>query len=86
MSSEENTLAACDNILACEAISTKLSKISEIAESLDSVLRDVQGGFDELDDELDDQDRKGDTLSSNHSDVRSSFSSKLSSFLMFCAV
>ena len=69
MSNEENTLATCDNILACEAISYKLTNISHIAESLDSVLRDVQGGFDELDEEVIEQDKKGDTLSSNHSDV-----------------
>ncbi|XP_058459969.1 SEC14 domain and spectrin repeat-containing protein 1-B [Malaya genurostris] len=52
MASPENILAESDNIMASEAISARLAEVSRIAESLDSVLRDVQGGFDEADDEV----------------------------------
>ncbi|XP_055626191.1 SEC14 domain and spectrin repeat-containing protein 1-B [Toxorhynchites rutilus septentrionalis] len=52
MASPENILTEPDNIMACEAIASRLAEVSRIAESLDSVLRDVQGGFDEVDDEL----------------------------------
>lgn len=72
MASPENVLAESDNIMACEAISARLAEVSRIAESLDSVLRDVQGGFDDVDDEVADvsgemSHRKAD--GSNHSDV-----------------
>lgn len=72
MASPENVLAESDNIMACEAISARLAEVSRIAESLDSVLRDVQGGFDDVDDEVADVSgemthRKAD--GSNHSDV-----------------
>ncbi|XP_065086480.1 SEC14 domain and spectrin repeat-containing protein 1-B [Ochlerotatus camptorhynchus] len=75
MASPENVLAESDNIMACEAISARLAEVSRIAESLDSVLRDVQGGFDDVDDEVADVSgemthRKAD--GSNHSDDWSS--------------
>ncbi|XP_055539489.1 SEC14 domain and spectrin repeat-containing protein 1-B [Wyeomyia smithii] len=52
MASPENVLTESDNIMACEAISARLTEVSRIAEALDSVLRDVQGGFDDVDEEL----------------------------------
>lgn len=72
MASPENVLAESDNIMASEAISSRLAEVSRIAESLDSVLRDVQGGFDDVDDEVANvsgelTSRKAD--GSNHSDV-----------------
>lgn len=51
MASPENVLTESDNIMASEAISARLAEVSRIAESLDSVLRDVQGGFDDADDD-----------------------------------
>uniref|UniRef100_A0A2M4AJY0 Putative titin n=1 Tax=Anopheles triannulatus TaxID=58253 RepID=A0A2M4AJY0_9DIPT len=48
--SSENIITESDNIMACEAISTRLTEVSRVAETLDSVLSDVQGGFsDEVD-------------------------------------
>ncbi|XP_053676354.1 SEC14 domain and spectrin repeat-containing protein 1-B [Anopheles nili] len=47
MASPENIVAESDNIMACEAISTRLAEVAQVAESLDSVLSDVQGGFDD---------------------------------------
>ncbi|XP_058831727.1 titin isoform X6 [Topomyia yanbarensis] len=76
MATPENVLAESDNIMACEAISARLAEVSRIAESLDSVLRDVQGGFDEVDEEVIGVSGQGDQSSgsdkkldgSNHSD------------------
>uniref|UniRef100_A0A182JBL2 SESTD1-like spectrin repeats region domain-containing protein n=1 Tax=Anopheles atroparvus TaxID=41427 RepID=A0A182JBL2_ANOAO len=52
MASPENIVAESDNIMACEAISTRLMEVARVAESLDSVLSDVQGGFDDEVEEL----------------------------------
>ncbi|KFB35637.1 AGAP007560-PA-like protein [Anopheles sinensis] len=52
MASPENIITESDNIMACEAISTRLMEVARVAESLDSVLSDVQGGFDEEVEEL----------------------------------
>uniref|UniRef100_A0A023EQC0 Uncharacterized protein n=1 Tax=Aedes albopictus TaxID=7160 RepID=A0A023EQC0_AEDAL len=75
MASPENVLAEADNIMASEAISARLAEVSRIAESLDSVLQDVQGGFDDVDDEV--ANASGEMVSrkadgSNHSDDWSS--------------
>ncbi|XP_049539401.1 SEC14 domain and spectrin repeat-containing protein 1-B isoform X1 [Anopheles darlingi] len=45
VASFEHIITESDNIMACEAISTRLTEVARVAETLDSVLRDVQGGF-----------------------------------------
>lgn len=52
MASPENIITESDNIMACEAISTRLAEVAQVAEALDSVLSDVQGGFDDEVEEL----------------------------------
>uniref|UniRef100_A0A182QBH8 SESTD1-like spectrin repeats region domain-containing protein n=1 Tax=Anopheles farauti TaxID=69004 RepID=A0A182QBH8_9DIPT len=52
MASPENIITESDNIMACEAISNRLAEVAQVAESLDSVLSDVQGGFDDEVEEL----------------------------------
>ncbi|XP_035789279.1 SEC14 domain and spectrin repeat-containing protein 1-B-like [Anopheles albimanus] len=52
VASSENIIAESDNIMACEAISTRLTEVARVAETLDSVLSDVQGGFSDEVDEL----------------------------------
>ncbi|ETN58764.1 hypothetical protein AND_009649 [Anopheles darlingi] len=45
VASFEHIITESDNIMACEAISTRLTEVARVAETLDSVLSDVQGGF-----------------------------------------
>uniref|UniRef100_A0A182MMM2 SESTD1-like spectrin repeats region domain-containing protein n=1 Tax=Anopheles culicifacies TaxID=139723 RepID=A0A182MMM2_9DIPT len=52
MASPENIITESDNIMACEAISSRLAEVAQVAEALDSVLSDVQGGFDDEVEEL----------------------------------
>uniref|UniRef100_A0A182NH74 SESTD1-like spectrin repeats region domain-containing protein n=1 Tax=Anopheles dirus TaxID=7168 RepID=A0A182NH74_9DIPT len=52
MASPENIITESDNMMACESISNRLAEVAQVAESLDSVLSDVQGGFDDEVEEL----------------------------------
>ncbi|XP_058061286.1 SEC14 domain and spectrin repeat-containing protein 1-B [Anopheles bellator] len=52
LASPENIITESDNIMACEAITTRLTEVARAAESLDSVLSDVQGSFDDEVEEL----------------------------------
>lgn len=75
MSSKENIVTQADNAIACNTISQKLKEVQIVAESLDSVLRNTEEGFEIFEHVLETSSSASERKhsSNNNSDVSSDF-------------